>query len=228
MEVESVIRKYVPSRTGKRYEISRQGLGVVIKKLPKEETRVVPEVFSKPIPAKNVIKPTYMKPLDARKMLDEMAKNKSIKKEVSKELPKETNKENNLSNNISIPNFSNFKDIEAFVKQQQKENSEKNKQILKELKSEKVGNKVVEDDEQEDIDDLVSGNIQKEQKLINMEYLKNLEIKTLKRLFKMVTGFSPSNKMTKYEIRKIILEKYEQLPSSKKQLVYEASKLKDD
>lgn len=227
MEVESVIRKYIPSRTGKRYEISKQGLGVVIKKLPKEETRVVPEVFSKPITAKNVIKPTYMKPLEARKMLDEMAKNKSIKKETN-ETPKE-NKENTLSKNISIPNFSNFKDIEAFVKQQQKENSEKNKQILKNLNSEtKTETKAIENDEQEDIDDLVSGNIQKEQKLINMEYLKTLEIKTLKRLFKMVTGFSPSNKMTKYEARKIILDKYEQLPSSKKQLVYEASKLKDD
>lgn len=218
MEIESINRKYVMSRTPKRYEIKRKGLAVVITKLKQEETKVIPEVFAKPISNPNVIKPNYMKPIDARRKLDEMAKNKNIKTEEKKET-----KINN-ANPISIPSFSNFKDIKSFVEQQQKENSKKNKQILRNLKDEE--SKITRD-EQEDIDDLVNGNIQKEQKRIDDEYLRILGIKTLSRLFKMVTGVTPNNNLTKFEIRKIILEKYKELPSSKKQLVYEASKLKD-
>lgn len=217
MEVESVIRKYIPSRTGKRYEIYKQGLGVVIKKLDKEETKVIPEVFSKPIPQRNVIKPTYMKPIEARKMLDEMAKSKVESNKAKEQKPTITK----ISNHADMPSFSNFNDIKKFVEQKQKENSEKNKKIIQELKKE-----TVTPDEQEDIDDLVNGNIQKEQKLINESYLKTLEARTLKHLFKMVTGFNPNNKMNNYELRKVILSKYEEMPSSKKQLVYEASKLK--
>ena len=206
------------SRTPKRYEIKRKGLAVVITKLKQEETKVIPEVFAKPISNHNVIKPNNMKPIDARRKIDKIDKNKNIKTEEKKEI------KTNNANPISIPSFSNFKDIKSFVEQQQKENSEKNKQILKNLKAEE--SKITKD-EQEDIDDLVNGNIQKEQKRIDDEYLRILGIKTLNRLFKMVTGVTPNNNLTKFEIRKIILEKYRELPSSKKQLVYEASKLKD-
>ena len=226
MEVESVIRKYIPSRTAKRYQIMNQGRGIVIRKLKEEETKVIPEVFSKPVVPSNVIKPTYIKPIEARKMLDEMAKSKTVK--IDKESAKEVKKPISV-NAPSIPSFNNFNDIAKFVQEQKKENSERNKQILQKLKEEKKETKevTVTEDEQEDIEDLVNGNIQKEQELINDEYLKSLEKRTVKRLFKMVTGYAPSKQTTRYEMRKTILEKYKEMPSSKKQLVYEASKLKD-
>ena len=207
------------SRTPKRYEIKKKGLAVIITKLKQEETKVIPEVFSNP----NVIKPNYMKPIDARRKLDEMAKNKNVKVEEKNET-----KVTSIAPPVSIPSFSNFKDIKSFVEQKQKENSEKNKQILNRLKENKSEEPSIQKDEQDDINDLVNGNIQKEQKRIDDEYLKTLGIKTLNRLFKMVSGYMPNNNMTKYEIRKMILDKYKELPSSKNKLVYEASKLKDN
>ena len=233
MEVEGVNRKYIPSRTAKRYEVLNQGRGIVFRKLKEEQTKIIPESFAKPV-ASNIVKPTYLKPEEARKKLDEINKNKNV---VKVEEKKEEKPVNRISSNANMPSFSNFDDIKNFVTEKQKENSERNKQILQEFRKEKEQEKKQEtkletkeeitNDEQEDIDDLVSGNIQKEQELINEDYLKSLERKTVKRLFKMVTGFKPSNQMTQYEMRKTILSKYKEMPSSKKQLVYEASKLKD-
>lgn len=229
MEVEGVNRKYIPSRTAKRYEVLNQGRGIVIRKLKEEQTKIIPESFAKPV-ASNIVKPTYLKPEEARKKLDEINKNKNV---VKVEEKKEEKPVNRISSNVNMPSFSNFDDIKNFVTEKQKENSERNKQILQEFRKEKEQETKLEtkeeitNDEQEDIDDLVSGNIQKEQELINEDYLKSLERKTVKRLFKMVTGFKPSNQMTQYEMRKTILSKYKEMPSSKKQLVYEASKLKD-
>lgn len=225
MEVESVNRKYIPSKTAKRYQILNQGRGIIIRKLKEEQTKIIPEEFSKPIVSKNAINPTYIKPSEARKKIDELLKNKDN----STIAKKEEKKVSTDVQSISMPKFTNFEEIKDFVQKKQKENSDKNKEILQKLKTEKTNesNDIIDNDEQEDIDDLVNGNIKKEQELINEDYLKSLEKRTIKRLFKMVSGFKPSKQMTSYEMRKHILEKYKEMPSSKKQLVYEASKLKD-
>ena len=73
------------------------------------------------------------------------------------------------------------------------------------------------------MEELASGKITTEQDLITMDYLKSISIIRLKATYEVCTGSKPKD-ISKFEIRKTILDKYKNSSSGRKKVIYESTK----
>jgi hypothetical protein len=203
--IEGFHRRYIPSRTEKRYEILNQGRGIVIRKLDRPETKVIPEVYSKPVPAINPLRTTPFDPLKVT------YKNVQKSETVAPQPPPSP-----------ITSSSSFEELKEKVTKMREEEKAKSKQIMQEVKKSIKEDKI---DSDEDVKDLVEGTIAKEQELLSMDYLRGLEKHILRNVFEKVFGYRAEKGSSRYEMSKLIYDKCKEFTSSKKKIIYEASKI---
>lgn len=89
--------------------------------------------------------------------------------------------------------------------------------------SKKENVEVKEDENEDDVEELVSGKISEEQDNLNMEYLNAIEKPALKRTYEVAYGKKPKN-LTRYELKKAIIEKYKESSASRKNIIFKATK----
>jgi len=218
--IEGFHRKYIPSRTEKRYQILNQGRGIIIRKLETPETKIIPEVYSRPIPAINPIRATSYDPL----------------KVTYKEVPKKIEKPN-IQSPAPITNSSSFEELKEKVMKMREEEKAKSKHIIQEIKKSiknddtNENKSVVKADTDtdteanaDDVKDLVEGTIAKEQELLSMDYLRGLDKHILKKVFEKVFGYKAEKGSSRYEMSKLVYDKCKELTSSKKKIIYDISK----
>lgn len=211
--IEGFHRKYIPSRTEKRYEILNQGRGIIIRKLDTPETKIIPEVYSRPVPAINPLKTTPYNPL----------------KVTYKDAPKKVEQSTTPSSPAPITNSSSFEELKEKVMKMREEEKAKSKHIIQEVKNSIKKDSINEktDEDTDDVKDLVDGTIAKEQELLSMDYLRGLDKHILKKVFEKVFGYKAEKGSSRYEMSKLIYDKCKELTSSKKKIIYDISKSTD-
>lgn len=195
---------YIISKSARRYDVLQTQNGVIFKKRP---TPCVYPEYKKPRPI------SHSKPKPENKVI-------SIP-----DLPKKDAQQSppvNPVHSAPISNSSSFEDLQKKVAELRKKEEEK-----RELQN---PNPVVEDTSDvpvvtmEDADDLANGIVAEEQELINREYLKSLTFGTLKKVYYVATGKQFQKGISKFEMRKDIIDAYKEATAERKKIIYESSR----
>lgn len=195
---------YIISKSARRYDVLQTQNGVIFKKRPTpcvypEYKKPRPISHSKPKPENKVISIPNLQKKDAQPS----APVKPI-------------------HSAPISNSSSFEDLQKKVEELRKKEEEK-----RELQN---PNPVVEDTSDvpvvtiEDADDLANGIVAEEQELINREYLKSLTFGTLKKVYYVATGKQFQKGISKFEMRKDIIDAYKEATAERKKIIYESSR----
>ena len=196
---------YIVSKTARRYDVLQTQNGVIFKKRP------TPVVY-----------PEYKKPRPVSHSKVVKTENKAVQ---VKEMPKKEVKpivQNKPVNSAPISNSSSFEDLQKKVGELRRKEAEK--------KALQNPEPVVEDTSDiplvtmEDADDLANGVVAEEQELINREYLKSLTFGTLKKVYYVATGKQFHKGISKFEMRKDIIDAYKEATAERKKIIYESSR----
>ncbi len=189
---------YIKPRTPREYEIIKTQGGVIIKKLP------TPVQYKEPI-SSDVLTPGVIYKKENKPV--QIVKNSEVKNRESIKSP--------------ITSSSSFEELQKKVSALREQESNKTREQVG--TSEPEVNRVSFDDQINDMEELASGKITTEQDLITMDYLKSISIIRLKATYEVCTGSKPKD-ISKFEIRKTILDKYKNSSSGRKKVIYESTK----
>ena len=200
---------YIISKSARRYDVLKTQNGVIFKR------RATPAVFPdyvKPKPHSNSNKVTVSKT-----KLKEAIKIKELQAPKVKETPVQVAPVDNLPNAPILQNSSSFEDLQRQVEELRRKEAEK-----------KAAEAEVPVVTIEDADDLANGVVAEEQELITKDYLKSLSKKVLNKVYYVSTGKQYNKNLSKFEMRKSILEAYKEANANRKKVIYEASKDSDE
>lgn len=206
---------YIISKSARKYDVLQTQNGVVFKKRPTPS--VLPD-YVKPRP---ISKPAVIIPPKDKVVTTETRPSNIVNIKANQE---------NTSIQSPISNSNSFEDLKRKVEELRKKEAEK-KLSLPETSEKPTTDSTISNDlddvaivTMEDADELASGAISKEQELITKDYLKSLSYNVLKKVYYVCTGKKADKSISKFEMRRDILNTYEESNANRKKVIYEASR----